>query len=68
MKTIWKGKLTTTQGRNPEEFDAEIVQDCNGELVLFKCLGLVRVQISPHEVDGESWMKALVELRGSHKC
>ena len=64
-KSIWRGKLST-QGRKSEEFEAEIVET-ESRIALFRRDGLNIKEISPHEVSGEAWMKALVELRGPHK-
>lgn len=64
-RSIWRGKLAT-QDRKPEEFEAEIVE-VDGKLALLKHEGLNVTEISPHQVNGESWMKALADLRGPKK-
>lgn len=58
MSTIWKGTLERG-GRAPEPFAAEIVE-FEGKSVITERRGVEVKAVSPHEISGDSWLKALV--------
>lgn len=61
MITIWKGTLRTNGGAEP--FDAEIVESTDGTIAL-TAIGAEGIHwvVSPYEVNGQSWLEALVSL------
>lgn len=57
---LWSGTLSRG-GHKPEPFNAKVVE-YQGEFKLLEQKGLATVEVSPHEVDGETWLNALAVL------
>jgi hypothetical protein len=60
MKTLWTGTLARS-GRKPVEFQAEIV-DVDGAPEIIERLGINVARVSPHEINGAYWLKAMVSI------
>lgn len=61
MKSIWRGTLAVG-AQMAEEFEAEIVITDDGEPRILKHDGLRTDAVSPHQVRGDYWLKAIAAL------
>lgn len=57
---IWKGELARG-GRKPKSFAAEIL-DVDGTPTIVERHGVEVKYVSPHDINGTSWLDALVAL------